>query len=654
MPTQHYGLGGQFTLRLIQDEDNYYEVYNTDGYSARYPAYIRKVVNGIEVDYAEFASEYKQGEEYHIDINFSPTETTIQAFSETLTINTDSDAININSFYIESGQQVAYYDNINYTISTSSPTPTPTSTATPTPTPTVTPTATPTPTPPPSGDFTDDFSTDTTGDYTVTEPYTYGDPSTFTHDSENGRGYVFAGRLSHLRFAKALINSTSGNFSVDFMPTEHYGKGGQFILRLVQDEDNYYEVYNTDGYGATHPAYIKKVVNGTEVDYEEFASEYEQGVTYHIEINFSPTQTTVQAFSQTLTINSSSDAININSFYIESGQQVAYYDNINYSSTNSSTPLKILSPKNNYIQVNDSFSVNLNNISIENGWGIKVVLDLGTDNEQIETVRTTPYSVDFNNLNVGEHTVDAYVINEDDIIQSGYKYHDSISNIGTGGDIIVALGDSITYGYADDISTDNISNDGRNSGLGYTSILNNLLTQRLNKPHSVHNEGVPGNISEEGLSILPNILDKYPNATKYLIMFGTNDAAGWSNVDKNIYKNNMQQIINLIKNRGKIPILAKIPRVLGELTASVSYEEQGVDPENGFRNTNIRKYNIIIDELISENNIEILPPQFYSYFRDTYGDTYRTEIQDGYADNLHPDGLGYRAMANLWADVLTN
>ncbi len=104
--------GGYFTLILRQDVNNYYLLRNTDGYG---PRYLQKYVSGTLVDSANFTIEYSQNNNYSITVNFSPGQTTVNAFGETLTINTDSSSIMVNSFEINPNQQDAYYDNISYT-----------------------------------------------------------------------------------------------------------------------------------------------------------------------------------------------------------------------------------------------------------------------------------------------------------------------------------------------------------------------------------------------------------------------------------------------------------------------------------------------------------------------------------------------------------
>jgi len=225
-------------------------------------------------------------------------------------------------------------------------------------------------------------------------------------------------------------------------------------------------------------------------------------------------------------------------------------------------------------------------------------------------------------------------------------------------DLLVAIGDSITKGFGDNIDTDNTSLDGRNTGGGFEPILNDLLTVKYNYPHDVQNEGKIGEFSAGALDRLPGILNSYPNASTYLIMYGTNDStdqvpsglglqSGVAGYD-GTFKDNMQQMIDLITVAGKKPLLAKIPRTLGDTEYSAPYSEP---VDNGANNIYIQEYNQVIDELVEENNISVTPPDFYNKFKDTYG-TNGDGNTDGYQDNLHPDGIGYNSMAEWWRDAL--
>ncbi len=207
--------------------------------------------------------------------------------------------------------------------------------------------------------------------------------------------------------------------------------------------------------------------------------------------------------------------------------------------------------------------------------------------------------------------------------------------------VYVAFGTSTTWGDGDDYPADDNSLDGRNSGGGFEPILNDLLTAETGKPHSVENEGYGGKKCLYALSILPYILDYYPEATYYLIQWGSNDAdpdniggavpdglglySGDVGYD-NTYKAYMQEMIDMVEAAGKIPILAKLGYTL--------------DPP---RNANIEVYNQVIDELVADNHISVTPPDFYTYFHAN---------QDQLADTYHPNGVGYQEMARLWKDAL--
>ncbi len=292
---------------------------------------------------------------------------------------------------------------------------------------------------------------------------------------------------------------------------------------------------------------------------------------------------------------------------------------------------------------------------------VKFVLDVGKPEERVHIDEEGPYEAVFNDVKQGEHSLDVYIVDESGTEESLEEKHDSVDHIGTGGEVLVAIGDSITRGYPDykcqdttsPYCADNISKDGRNRDGGFEPILNDLLTQERGYPHSVENEGVLGDTSKQGLDRLPDVLKRHPEAAVYLIMYGTNDASRSNNVPAETFRNNMQQMIDMIKQSGKVPLLAKIPRVLGDTYNGLSYEQQNRDPENGARNSKIRQYNQIIDELVADNNLSEAP-DFYERFRTTFGNRYSTSTEDGYADNLHPDGMGYDLMAKIWKETLCN
>jgi hypothetical protein len=92
----------------------------------------------------------------------------------------------------------------------------------------------------------------------------------------------------------------------------------------------------------------------------------------------------------------------------------------------------------------------------------------------------------------------------------------------------------------------------------------------------------------------------------------------------------MRRIILRLQNRGKVPLLAKIPYILN----APSSQDQI-----------IQEYNAVVDQLVAEHNIPVTPPDFYSYFKNHQGE---------FVDDFHPNGEGYISMANCWYAALCN
>jgi lysophospholipase L1-like esterase len=225
------------------------------------------------------------------------------------------------------------------------------------------------------------------------------------------------------------------------------------------------------------------------------------------------------------------------------------------------------------------------------------------------------------------------------------------TNVGVGvrGKYFVAMGDSITNGVGDDFSADNDSSDDRNLSRGFTPILNDLLSGELNIPITVMNEGLGGTTSKHGVNRLNSTKARHAKSQYWLILFGTNDSGGsmpfpsginctesqLANGDSSCvgtYKYNMRKIIKNLKSAGKKPVLGKVP-----------FADNATDA----RDARINEYNMVIDDLVTEHNIAVTPPDFYTHFQ-----THHTAPNDELSDNLHPNGNGYISMAELWFDAL--
>ena len=316
---------------------------------------------------------------------------------------------------------------------------------------------------------------------------------------------------------------------------------------------------------------------------------------------------------------------------------------------------QISSPADNDLQSSSTLTVETITCleaGTHNGWGVKFELDgglAGGGSEQIVT--SAPYEATFTGVNQAEHSIDIVVVNDQSVEQSGADVTDSVSAVGVG-DYYVAFGDSITFGFGDDIASDDTSIDGRNTGGGYTPNLNDALTSAKGYPHTVENEGVQGDTSIDGAAGINAVISRHPEANFYLLKFGMNDARptettpsglGLSSGDagyNGTFKDNMQQMIDAITAAGATVALAKVNIALGDSASGSQYN----NPETGARTVNIIEFNLVIDELVSENSLAITPPDFFDFF-----------LQNNpseYFDNIHPNGDGYDSMADLWADEL--
>ena len=318
----------------------------------------------------------------------------------------------------------------------------------------------------------------------------------------------------------------------------------------------------------------------------------------------------------------------------------------------------ITSPEEYHIQTSTDLTVSANacfDSIIHSGWGVRFYLD----GQSVQDDTSPPFQRTFQGVSKAEHTVEAIIIDDSGTEYPGFPTQDEVSHVGVG-NYYVAFGDSITEGEGDTITSDDTSLDGRNSGGGYEPILNDLLTASKGYPQTVVNEGIGGEESIDGLARVQSVINAHPDAQYFLILFGTNDSGGSMPVPSGLglssgetgysgsYKDNMQQIIDAIKNAGKSPILAKVPIALGSCHDCTPF----ADPDTEDRNTMyIQKYNQVVDELRSANGITAAAPDFYAYF-DSTDSTGHLRYETQYFDNLHPNGIGYQSVADLWKNVL--
>ncbi len=284
-------------------------------------------------------------------------------------------------------------------------------------------------------------------------------------------------------------------------------------------------------------------------------------------------------------------------------------------------------------------------------WSVRFVLD----GKSTVDIHTPPFATTFHGLNPAEHVIDALLLDARGKPVSGPAARHSVTHVGIGR-YYVAIGDSITDGFDDDVSEDDVSPDGRDRSHGYPPILNGLLTAATGGPHTVANVGVPGAKSSWGVAAIRNVLAKYPDAERFLILMGTNDANLWAPLPSGLglktsnpgypgsLKANLQKMTDAVNAAGKDAVLLKPPPAL----ADCGHCDRYPDPDQGRRNVElIKPYNRVIDELAGDaaNRITVVPPDLYSYFVLHYAQEY--------ADVLHPNGIGYQSVARLVCQSLT-
>ena len=283
------------------------------------------------------------------------------------------------------------------------------------------------------------------------------------------------------------------------------------------------------------------------------------------------------------------------------------------------------------------------NISVDTmpaGHGIEAVLDKGTPGERSEKKFGAPYQFVFFGVPCGEHTLSACRIT---ITGQRIGEFVTVDRVGVG-DIIVAVGDSITYGEDDDIYTDDWSADGRNGPVtdiwgtsygGFEPILNNLLTNAKGYPHSVINEGCSGDLAYRGLDRIDGILAKYPTAGMWLIAFGTNDSN--HNVSASVYESNLRSIIARIH---AVNPSAKI------FLPKVFYWPKDL----------VQEYHGCMQNIISSTPNVCMGADLETSFKQNHEQFDHMANAPGTwfspVKTHHPNGIGIQKMAELWRDAI--
>lgn len=165
-------------------------------------------------------------------------------------------------------------------------------------------------------------------------------------------------------------------------------------------------------------------------------------------------------------------------------------------------------------------------------------------------------------------------------------------------DVIVAFGDSLTYGT------------GASEAESYPIVLGQLIGRKVVRA------GVPGEMTGGGLARLESVIDEHRPAL-VIVGLGGNDML--RKVDEAQIKDNLRKIIQAIQARGISVVLFGVPKPALITSAPAFYEE-------------------LAKEFRIPYEGEIVTSVLYR--------------PDEKSDPIHPNAKGYRRMAEAFADLL--
>jgi lysophospholipase L1-like esterase len=283
------------------------------------------------------------------------------------------------------------------------------------------------------------------------------------------------------------------------------------------------------------------------------------------------------------------------------------------------------------------------------GW-VEFVIDEGTGNESSQEALALPYSATFSQLNQGDHTVRAYLLDDNGQRLSDSEAAMELPQVATEGVQLIGMGNSIAGGLKDNDPNDDTSDDLRNTSGGFQSVLNDRLSVRSTMPISILSEGNAGENSAEGLARIQTVLQNNPAAQGYLLLYGANDARSSKILPSGLgmnsaqpgyndtFKGHMDQIFSAILAAGKQIFPGK---------ALPKFENGSPNgPNVAPLNAALQEFNQVIDELLLEKGLSgsYTAPDFYSYFI-----AHPAEMD---ADGIHPNGNGYKSLARGWCESL--
>jgi lysophospholipase L1-like esterase len=422
-------------------------------------------------------------------------------------------------------------------------------------------------------------------------------------------------------------------FSVYVTPLALMGDGIGVMFRY-QDNDNYYRLSMSARYGYTR---LEKKVDGIFTPIYTNSRGYLLGQELKIE---------VEVKKDFIFVYIDDDPVfSIRDSSLSSGGIALYtraeaeFDDVTVETVSEDPAVIISSPIAHSVTTFNTIQATALAINFPADAWVDFLLDGGSCGDAVE-ISEGVYTVQCSSVLQGDHILTAA------LKKPGSQLAVDINEYtGTSGDYFVSAGDSITNGREDTFSFDNISLDERIiSAQGFEANLSDLLTPTNGYPTIVFNEGIGGDESyDAGYTRIASILDRHPASNKVLVLLGTNDAAvsilsglgcSGSSCD-GTYKQNMQLLINTIVADGKSVYVALVPPAF---TAP--------NPLGSARNILIQQYNTVINTELT--NIELERPDFFSFFLNASDNRFSL-----FADEIHPNSLGYVVMAYLWHNAIT-
>jgi lysophospholipase L1-like esterase len=324
-------------------------------------------------------------------------------------------------------------------------------------------------------------------------------------------------------------------------------------------------------------------------------------------------------------------------------QDISTFDNVAIEEVTTEPSVTIAAPAAYSVGLTNGLSVSALATNLPAFGTIEFELD-GVPCSEVTQVQAGLFQAQCLDIPQGEHTLEALMMEGATV-----SAVDTNMLVGTEGNYLVTIGDSITNGKGDNYFSDNISSDERVIAVqGYQAVLNDLLTATQSVPTIIYNEGVPGDESyDAAFERADAILERHSQASRALVLLGTNDAGSSLTVPSGLnlaasegsFKYNMQVLIDKIRSTGMNVTVAYVPPV---------FNTDG-SPNNAI-NPKIQEYNAVIAaaDLFPLNGHQ-KGPDFYDFFFNQVGNGASL-----YADTGHPNGLGTRLVAHLWHNALVS